>query len=90
MRRSIYICFIALLALACDDGDIFEITLEFDEELDLCIDVNEGESFLLYDTKEDPSESLSLLFPSNTANNLLLAPQNITVLRLLDILILFI
>lgn len=74
MRNFIYICFIGLLALSCDDGDIFEVTLEFDEELDLCIDVNGSESLLLYDTKEDPSESLSLLFPSNSTNNLLLAP----------------
>ncbi len=74
MQRIFYICVIALSALSCDDGDIFEITLEFDEELELCVDVNGSDSFLLYDTKEDPSESLSLLFPSNTANNLLLAP----------------
>ena len=74
MRNFIYVCIIGLLALSCDDGDIFEITLDFDKELDLCIDVNDSEKILLYDTKNNPSESLSLIFPSNSTNNLFLAP----------------
>ncbi|MGK0322678.1 MAG: hypothetical protein ACJAR4_000705 [Psychroserpens sp.] len=73
MRNLIYICFIGLIASSCDDGDIFEVSLEFEQDLELCIDINE-ENFLLYETKLDPNESLSLLFPSNTVNNPLLNP----------------
>ncbi|WP_298759909.1 hypothetical protein [uncultured Psychroserpens sp.] len=62
MRQLLYICLIGLLALSCDDGDVFEINLEFDQTLELCLDANEGD-YLLYDTKVDPNESLSLLFP---------------------------
>ncbi|MFD2914406.1 hypothetical protein [Psychroserpens luteus] len=62
MRNLLYICLIGLVALSCDDGDVFEVSLEFDQELELCIDINENDN-LLYDTKLDPSESLSLLFP---------------------------
>ncbi|WP_298902790.1 hypothetical protein [uncultured Psychroserpens sp.] len=62
MRQLIYICLIGLLALSCDDGDVFEVNLEFDQTLELCIDANAGD-YLLYDTKTSPNESLSLLFP---------------------------
>ena len=62
MRKLLYICLIPLVALSCDDGDIFEVDLLFDQELERCIDINEGD-YLLYDTKGDPNESLSALFP---------------------------
>jgi hypothetical protein len=64
MRNLIYTCLIGLIALSCDDGDIFEVELLFNQELELCIDVNTTEgSTLLYDTKVDPNESLSVQFP---------------------------
>ena len=49
---------------SCDDGDIITVELEFDKILELC-DEN-SESFLLYDTRTDPNESLSLVFPRNS------------------------
>lgn len=61
MKRILYLLFLGCLVYTCDDGDIFEVTLEFDQELELCIDANDG-NYLLYDTKTSPAESLSLLF----------------------------
>lgn len=61
MTRFFYIVFALLLLTACDDGDIFTVDLVFDKELDLCS--NNTESFLIYDTRENPSESLSLIIP---------------------------
>ncbi|MCB0399188.1 MAG: hypothetical protein KDD26_06090 [Winogradskyella sp.] len=61
MMRPFYIIFALLLLTACDDGDIITVDLEFDKELDLC--TNNTESFLIYDTRQDPNESLSLIIP---------------------------
>ena len=73
MRNLIYICLIGLIALSCDDGDIFEVELLFDQELTLCGDENSSE-YLLYDTKLDPSESLTLVFPVSAANTAIFNP----------------
>lgn len=61
MTRPFYIIFTLLLLTTCDDGDIITVDLEFDKELDLCS--NNTESFLIYDTRQDPNESLSLIIP---------------------------
>ncbi|WP_138434492.1 hypothetical protein [Winogradskyella algicola] len=61
MMRHFFIIFVLLLLTACDDGDIITVDLEFDKELDLC--TNNTNSFLIYDTREDPNESLSLIIP---------------------------
>lgn len=63
MMRRIYIVLSLLLLTACDDGDIITVDLEFDKELDYC--TNSTESFLIYDLREDPNESLSLIIPRN-------------------------
>lgn len=71
MRNLLYICLIGLVALSCDDGDVFEVTLDFNQELELCVDVNtEQGSYLLYDFKLDPNESLSVQFPINGNNDI--------------------
>ena len=64
MTRFFYIVFALLLLTACDDGDIFTVDLVFDKELDIC--TNNTESFQIYDTREDPSESLSLIIPRSS------------------------
>ena len=61
MMRRFYIIFALLFLFTCDDGDIITIDLEFDEQLDLC--TNNTDSFLIYDLREDPNESLSLIIP---------------------------
>ncbi|MFD2727695.1 hypothetical protein [Hyunsoonleella rubra] len=51
-----------LLPMSCDDGDVFEVELDFENEYDAC-----GESDLvLYKTKEDPTETLSVLITNYT------------------------
>jgi hypothetical protein len=59
------LCFL----VACNDGDILTVDLEFDQELELC--ENDNESYLIYDTREDPNESLSLIIPRSTEIDLL-------------------
>lgn len=63
MSRSVYIIFALLFMTACDDGDIITVDLEFDKALDLC--TNNIDSFIIYDTRQDPNESLSLIIPRN-------------------------
>ncbi len=55
---------LSLIMVSCDDGNIIDVSLEFNQDLDRCVTSNSsGEEFyLLYDTKTNPNESLSLLF----------------------------
>jgi hypothetical protein len=73
MRKLLYICLISLVTLSCDDGDIFEVDLLFTQVLELCGD-EDSDEYLLYETKEDPSESLTLRFPVNNANKRIFNP----------------
>ncbi len=73
MRKLLYIFCLSLLVTTCDDGDIINIELDFDQVLKLCGDENSN-NYLLYDTKNDPSESLTLLFPVSTNNTLIFNP----------------
>lgn len=57
-----------LCLFACDDGDIITVALDFDQDLVLCDE--DTNSYLLYDTKDDPSEALILIFPKSDANEL--------------------
>ncbi len=58
---------------SCNDGDILTVNLEFDKELSLCGDENSN-NYVIYDTKTDPNESLTFLFPVSSANNLIFKP----------------
>lgn len=77
-----WLCFFSVLLLttACDDGDVIDIRLDFDKELSLCEiqTANQGSgitsSFLFYDTREDPFESLTLLIPRTTATEAMFNP----------------
>jgi hypothetical protein len=68
MRRFYIIFFLALLT-ACDDGDVLNVDLEFDKVLERC--ENDTESYLIYDTRVDPNESLSLIIPRTDLSDLL-------------------
>ncbi len=72
MQKVIYLLSLCVLFTACNDGDIIEVELDFDKTLSMC-DLN-PETFFLYDTKNDPSESLSLIFPRNTTTKLIFNP----------------
>lgn len=61
MIRRIFLIICLLLLTTCDDGDVITIDLEFDQELERCD--NFEDVYLLYDTREDPNESLTLILP---------------------------
>nr|WP_321234254.1 hypothetical protein [uncultured Psychroserpens sp.] len=54
MRQFLYICVISLLALSCDDGDVFEVSLEFEDTFKTCGNV------VFHKTKDSPPESISI------------------------------
>ena len=64
MIRRFLIAFSFLLLVACDDGDIINISLDFDDELERCD--NFESLYLLYNTREDPNEALILTLPKPT------------------------
>ena len=69
IMRHFYIILCLLCLTACDDGDILTVDLDFDKELERCD--NDLNSFLIYDTREDPNESLSLIIPRTEISELL-------------------
>ncbi|WP_157491883.1 hypothetical protein [Gelidibacter mesophilus] len=72
MRKLLYFLCLCLLVSACDDGDIIEVELDFDRTLEICnLDPT---VYFLFDTKTDPSESLSLIFPNNSTTSLIFNP----------------
>ncbi len=70
-KLLVLLCF-CLLVSACDDGDVIDVKLDFDKELSIC-DLSAG-NYFLYDTKKDPSESLSLIFPKNSRTDSIFNP----------------
>lgn len=66
MMRHFYILLCFLFLVACDDGDILTVDLDFDKELERC--TNDNASYLIYDLRDDPNESLSLIIPRSTEN----------------------
>lgn len=72
MRKFIYLCCVSLLILGCDDGDVFEATLDFDKDLTFCN--QSSTTYLIYDIRQNPFESLSLQFPRNSTTDLIFNP----------------
>ena len=70
-----------MLITACDDGDVLQVQLDFDKELSLCQiqtaddGSNITSSFLFYDTRTDPFESLTLLIPRTTTTEAMFNPE---------------
>jgi len=74
MRQSILtLLSICLLLHSCNDGDIITVELDFDQILERCGDEN-SENYVIYDTKDDPYESLTLLFSGSSTNDLIFNP----------------
>lgn len=69
MRNFLIFFCVSFLITSCDDGDIITVELNFEQELSRC--ENDMNSYLLFETRNDPSESLSLIIPRNNANELL-------------------
>lgn len=72
MRTLLFLFLFGLLATSCDDGDIIDIELDFEDKLVLCNETSN--SYLIYKTKKDPFESLSLIFPSTNAYDPIFSP----------------
>ncbi|APY11998.1 hypothetical protein BWZ22_12490 [Seonamhaeicola sp. S2-3] len=77
MRKLIFVLFsIFLICIySCDDGDIIEFNLDFDDEFYACEGVSD---LVIYKTKNDPSESLSILIPNFTLEDLINVGDNDT------------
>ena len=58
MRNLLFILSaISLILISCDDGDVIDVELDFEDTFSSC----EETDLVLYKTKSDPSESLSVL-----------------------------
>ena len=64
MRIFLVLLFSSFVFISCDDGDVISVQLDFDKTLTSCGDETSS-SYILYDTRNDPFESLTLLFPNN-------------------------
>ena len=71
---------LSLILTSCSDGDIITVDLAFEEQLSLCGDITidnytiiEG-NYVIYKTKSNPDESLTLLFDDNSTTDLIFFP----------------
>ena len=80
MRNWLSFFSVLFLMTSCNDGDVLQVQLDFDKDLSLCQIQTEDQgssltsSFLFYDTRNDPFQSLTLLIPRTTATEAMFAP----------------
>ena len=79
MRKFLYILCLGLLFTTCDDGDVFEVTLDFDDTFSQC------GTLVFYKTNQSTSESLSIKLPSLTLESPSDLPVNSQLESLLDV-----
>ena len=75
MRIFLDLLFSSFVFISCDDGDVISVQLDFDKTLTRCGDETSS-SYILYDTKNDPFESLTLLFPNNSQAEAIFIPED--------------
>lgn len=73
MQKLLYLLVLCVLVTSCSDGDILEVELAFDKNLTLCN--LDPEVYFLFETKTNPSESLSLIFDKNPTTALIFNPE---------------
>ncbi len=75
MRNSFLIVIILslLTTFSCNDGDIITVEFDFDDTFSACEGVSD---LVFYNTKNDPSESLSILIPSYSLETILAVEEN--------------
>ena len=77
--KSFLLVFVVLL-VSCGDGDIITLELEFDQDLSLCGNISVdnyelvNDDYVVYDIKQDPSESVILVFPGTASNDIIFFP----------------
>ncbi|MEM6517354.1 MAG: hypothetical protein AAF688_14320 [Bacteroidota bacterium] len=76
MRYLSCLFFFFILVTSCDEGDIIEVNLDFDEELELCTLTNNSneEFFLIYNINESTNEVLAIQFPVS-GNSVIFNPE---------------
>lgn len=62
MKKLYILASLCIALCGCNDGDVIDVALEFDQTLSLCGD-EDSDNYVLYDFKGLPFESLTLLFP---------------------------
>ncbi|WP_033960559.1 hypothetical protein [Psychroserpens jangbogonensis] len=67
MRKFLYILCFGLLLTTCDDGDIFEVTLDFEDTFEQC----GNSSLVFYKINESTSETLSIQLTTLTLEDIL-------------------
>ena len=74
MRKFVFPLITLILSpfYSCDDGDIITVELDFEDTFESCGDT----SLVFYKTKEDPSESLSLLLNGVTLDQILVVNED--------------
>ncbi len=70
---SLFALFIIALIYSCNDGDVLEVEFDFNDTYQACGD---GE-LLLYKTKNDPSETLTVLISGFTSDELFTSEEDI-------------
>ena len=75
MRIFLVLLFSSFVFISCDDGDVISVQLDFDKTLTSCGDETSS-SYILYDTRNDPFESLTLLFPNNSQAEAIFIPED--------------
>ena len=75
MRIFLVLLFSCFVFISCDDGDVISVQLDFDKTLTRCGDETSS-SYILYDTRNDPFESLTLLFPNNSQAEAIFTPED--------------
>ena len=82
MHRYSILFLILPIVSGCSDGDIIDVQLDFDKDLSLCEieTINQGAnneaSYLFYDTRNDPYESLILRIPKSSSTQMMFDPVN--------------
>lgn len=66
--RNVLAVFFLIFFLSCNDGDVITVNIDFEDNLSQC--ENNSESYFIYNTKDDPSEALIVVFPKNATNEL--------------------
>ena len=73
MRIYLVLIFSCFVFISCNDGDVISVELDFDKTLARCGDTTTS-NYILYDTKNDPFESLTLLLPNNAQADSIFGP----------------
>ena len=73
MRIFLVLIFSCFVFISCNDGDVISVELDFDKTLTRCGDTTTS-NYILYDTKNDPFESLTLLLPNNAQADSIFGP----------------